>query len=112
MTDAFSSTVTGEAWGGRRREAFTLHSAQGFPSEASPAFVRRFRTGLSSVGGMKCRNCGKTFTFYHNMVRHRLKCEGVFHLQCPHCGRGFYRRDKLTIHIARYHAQEQDQETG
>ncbi|KAL8575153.1 hypothetical protein ACOMHN_055146 [Nucella lapillus] len=55
-----------------------------------------------SGGCLQCRNCGRTFTQPYNMVRHRRKCEGKFHLQCPYCGRGFYRRDKFNIHLLKH----------
>ncbi|XP_076460740.1 uncharacterized protein LOC143293577 isoform X32 [Babylonia areolata] len=55
-----------------------------------------------SGGSLQCRNCGKTFTYAYNMVRHRRKCEGVFHLRCPVCGEGFNRKDKYNLHLAKH----------
>ena len=55
-----------------------------------------------SGGSRQCRNCGKMFAYADNMVRHRRKCEGVFHLQCPVCGKGFNRRDYFNLHVAKH----------
>ena len=53
-------------------------------------------------GCLECRNCGKQFNYSKNMVRHRRKCEGNFHLCCPDCGKGFNRRDKYNLHVAKH----------
>ena len=55
-----------------------------------------------SGGSLQCRNCGKLFTFAYNMIRHRRKCEGNFHLRCPACGQGFNRRDKYSLHLLKH----------
>ncbi|KAK7481227.1 hypothetical protein BaRGS_00027487 [Batillaria attramentaria] len=56
-----------------------------------------------SGGSRRCRNCGKTFTYTHNMVRHRRKCEGKCHLQCPLCGQQYNRRDHYYVHLLNKH---------
>ena len=37
------------------------------------------------------------------MIRHRKKCEGVYNLECPGCGKRFYRRDNYRDHMQRIH---------
>ncbi|PVD29681.1 hypothetical protein C0Q70_08936 [Pomacea canaliculata] len=76
----------------------------GDESEASVLrqFVRPALPRETAYEGACCPVCGKAFTKSFNMIRHRRKCEGRFHLQCPHCGRKFYRRDKYNIHLARH----------
>ena len=43
------------------------------------------------------------FNYSKNMIRHRRKCEGNFHLQCPVCGQGFSRRDHYNLHVAKHY---------
>ncbi|XP_076460709.1 uncharacterized protein LOC143293577 isoform X5 [Babylonia areolata] len=50
-----------------------------------------------------CRNCGKTFTYSQNMLRHRRKCEGTFHLECGLCGQLFNRKDYYNTHCITKH---------
>ncbi|KAL8575152.1 hypothetical protein ACOMHN_055145 [Nucella lapillus] len=57
---------------------------------------------------LECRNCGKLFRYSRNMVRHRRRCEGNFHLQCPLCGLGFNRRDYFNLHIAKQKCYQAD----
>ncbi|KAK7481198.1 hypothetical protein BaRGS_00027458 [Batillaria attramentaria] len=99
--------LAGEAWRRRGRQEVTSHAVEQLPGHAPPRQIVSSHKELSG-GSLRCRNCGKTFSYAYNMVRHRRKCEGVFHLQCPHCGRGFHRRDKLTMHIARYHCHSHE----
>ena len=68
-----------------------------------PALALRHGPRELSGGSLQCRNCGKMFTFAYNMIRHRRKCEGNFHLQCPVCGQGFSRRDHYNLHVAKHY---------
>ncbi|KAL8579074.1 hypothetical protein ACOMHN_036013 [Nucella lapillus] len=69
---------------------------------AEPAISR----GVSFKSGdmpASCRNCGKTFTYSQNMLRHRRKCEGTFHLECALCGQLFNRKDYYNTHCSTKH---------
>ena len=37
------------------------------------------------------------------MIRHRKKCEGVFHYNCSVCGKQYYRRDLYREHLYSRH---------
>nr|KAG5695232.1 hypothetical protein BaRGS_008060 [Batillaria attramentaria] len=50
-----------------------------------------------------CRTCNKVFLHQCNLLRHRKKCEGDFHLTCQVCGMMFYRRDVYQNHLADKH---------
>ncbi|KAL8575155.1 hypothetical protein ACOMHN_055148 [Nucella lapillus] len=63
------------------------------------------RSQRSEGGAHECRNCGKHFAYSHNMVRHRRKCEGTYHLQCPECGQQFNRKDVYNVHVRTKHIE-------
>ena len=50
-----------------------------------------------------CRTCSKVFLHQCNLLRHRKKCEGDYHLECHLCGKQFYRRDYYQDHLATKH---------
>lgn len=50
-----------------------------------------------------CRNCGKRYKMDKTMIRHRKKCEGVFHYNCSVCGKQYYRRDLYREHLYSRH---------
>ena len=50
-----------------------------------------------------CRTCNKVFLHQCNLLRHRKKCEGDYHLECHLCGKQFYRRDYYQDHLATKH---------
>lgn len=54
----------------------------------------------------RCRACGQVVSHRNNVSRHRRKCQRVHHLQCPLCGKPFYRRDVYQRHLRTVHGLE------
>lgn len=54
----------------------------------------------------RCSACGQVVSHRNNVSRHRRKCQRVHHLQCPLCGKPFYRRDVYQKHLRTVHRME------
>ncbi|KAK7481231.1 hypothetical protein BaRGS_00027491 [Batillaria attramentaria] len=101
-----------------RRDVYHIHMAEKHRI-ADPAKETRRRphfpwvhkhtaAALANTTGTRretftCRTCNKVFLHQCNLLRHRKKCEGDFHLTCQVCGMMFYRRDVYQNHLADKH---------
>ena len=83
--------------------SFTLEHVR----EAAEARVTSWPSS-APADNCTCRNCGKTFAYSFNMVRHRRQCEGKYHLQCPACDRQFHRRDLYADHLRAVHGLQDE----
>lgn len=54
----------------------------------------------------QCETCDKVFTHYSDLKRHRYTHLAEKPFLCPHCGRGFIRRDQMEKHMLTHEQQQ------
>ena len=66
------------------------------------------KTRSKSISLFKCdrTTCRYTTKYKSNMLRHRMKHNGVQDFQCSLCGRSFYHQYQLKFHLRIHHAGE------
>lgn len=74
------------------------------PSQPDTSAFQTHHSDVDNRAPRTCRSCGKTFAYSQNMLRHRRKCEGTFHLSCIVCGQLFSRSDYYNAHMRSKHA--------
>ncbi|KAK7481229.1 hypothetical protein BaRGS_00027489 [Batillaria attramentaria] len=86
----------------------SLQNLAGNWGASDPPLQWPYQTTPAEPDRHACRNCGKTFAYSYNMVRHRRQCEGTFHLVCGVCGKKFHRRDVYAVHLNTVHGLQDD----
>lgn len=56
-------------------------------------------SGYSAQSVYVCGRCNKTFLYSQSLSRHKWKCERLRVMNCPLCGKEFFRADKLKDHL-------------